>query len=112
MYVEQLDLEYSIRVSDNSSVFTTELLAIFWAVKFVEQAKPEEVVICSDSAAALQALKAGKSNARQDIVMDILSVMNRERECSDLLLGPRTCRGKREREGGSPGQGKLKQGNG
>ena len=95
MYVEQLDLEYSIRVSDNSSVFTTELLAIFWAVKFVEQAKPEEVVICSDSAAALQALKAGKSNARQDIVMDILSVMNRERECSDLLLGPRTCRGKR-----------------
>ena len=36
-----------------------------------------EVIICSDSAAALEALRRGKSKARPDIIIDILSVFFR-----------------------------------
>ena len=56
-------------------MFTAELLAIYWAVRWVEQGGPEEVVICSDSAAALEALRGGKSKARPDLVSEILSFM-------------------------------------
>ena len=75
VYIDQSELEYSVRVSDQSSVFTTELYAILWAVQWVEQRRPKEVVICSDSAAALEALKVGKSKARPDILMEILNAM-------------------------------------
>lgn len=75
-FAERTELECSIRVSDEISVFT-KLLAIFWALKWVEREKYKKVIICSDSAAALEALKAGKSNARPDVVMEILRIIHR-----------------------------------
>lgn len=67
IYIEQPELKFSVRVSDEISVFTTELMAILWALKWVKGDKPKEVVTCSDSAAALEALRAGKSKARPDL---------------------------------------------
>lgn len=55
--MEQLDLKFSVRISDESSVFTSELMAILWALRWVEETKAREV-ICSDSAAALEASMA------------------------------------------------------
>ena len=62
------------RISNGSSVFTSEVMAILWALRWIEETRPREVIICSDSAAALEALKGGKSKARPDIVTDILTV--------------------------------------
>ena len=86
VYVAQLDLRIRIRISDESSVFTTELMAILWALRWVEKTKARGVVICSDSAAALEALRGGKSKARPDIVNDILRIMIRIGEGSDITF--------------------------
>lgn len=61
------------RISNGSSVLAAELMAILWALWWIEEASPREALICSDSAAALETLRAGKSEARPDIVNDILS---------------------------------------
>lgn len=77
VYVEQLGLKIGRRISDGSSVFTTELMAIQWALWWIEEASFREVIICSDSAAALETLRVGKSKARPDILNEILSVFSR-----------------------------------
>ncbi|CAJ1052761.1 protein EOLA1 isoform X1 [Xyrichtys novacula] len=52
-------------------------MAILWALKWVEREKLKEVVISSDSAAALEALRADKSKACLDLVIEIQNIMCR-----------------------------------
>ncbi len=54
------------------SVFTTELLAIILALQWIEEVQPERTEICSDSMGALTSLLSGKSEARQDLVFEVL----------------------------------------
>ena len=70
VYITQLDLRISQRITNERSVFTTELLAMLWALWWIEDVKKHisETLICSDSAAALMALKGGKSKACPDII--------------------------------------------
>ena len=81
VYIEQLEIKLVVRITDESSVFTTELVAILWALGWVERERPKEVLICSDSAAALQAIETGKSKARPDIVSEIREVLYRVKDC-------------------------------
>ena len=64
------------RISNNVSFFTTELVAILWALGWVEEVRPGKIIICSDSAAALMALKGGKSGARPDQTVEMMTVLN------------------------------------
>jgi len=50
-------------------------MAIVWALWWIEEVKPREVIICSDSVGALDNLKVGKSKARPDLVNDVLNVV-------------------------------------
>lgn len=59
MYIPRLRLTQGRRLSEGVSVFTSEVLAIIWALEWVEEVRPQQVVICSDSAAALMALQGG-----------------------------------------------------
>lgn len=72
MYVENIHILQSVRISDNLSVFTSELLAILWAVWWIGKVKPSKSVICSGSAAALMAVKEGMSSSRPDLLQEIL----------------------------------------
>lgn len=58
------------------SVVTIELVAILWALGWVEEVRPGNIIICSDSAAALMALKSGKSGGRPDLLVEMLIVLN------------------------------------
>ena len=73
VYVAQLDLRMGLRISDGSSVFVSEVLALLWALWWI--VKPERVLLCSDSAAALVALREGKSKARPELIQEILMVL-------------------------------------
>lgn len=67
---------YSTRVSDRLSVFSTELLAIWRAMVWIQENKPNMCYIYSDSSAALQALRGTHSKgARPDLVLEILSYL-------------------------------------
>ncbi len=68
------------RLSDHLSVFTTELLAIILALQWIEEVQPERTVICSDSMAVLTSLLSGKSEARQDLVFEVLLNLFRIRQ--------------------------------
>ena len=72
IFIEQIGVRYAVRVSDNMSVFSTEMVAISLALKWVVEHRPNSVMICSDSAAALEAVKKGHSKARQDVINNIL----------------------------------------
>ena len=73
VYVASSRSRQSVRTSDHLSVFSVELLAILWALDWVEENKPPKSIICSDSAAALVALKEGTSRARPDLIWEILT---------------------------------------
>jgi ribonuclease HI len=53
------------------------VMAILWALRWIEETRPKEVIICSDPAASLEALRGGGSKARPDIITDILTVFFR-----------------------------------
>ncbi len=75
-----IKIKMAKRLSDHLSVFTTELLAIVLALQWIEEVQPERTVICSDSMAALTSLLSGKSEARQDLVFEVLLNLFRIRQ--------------------------------
>lgn len=77
IYIPHIEQSTVKRLSNDISVFTTELMAIFIAMIWVEESNIKDTVICSDSFSALCSLKSGKSDARQDILYDILQILYR-----------------------------------
>lgn len=49
-------------------------MANLWALEWVEEVRPGKIIICSNSTAALRALKGGKSGARPDLIVEIMTV--------------------------------------
>ncbi len=80
VYIPTFKIKIAKRLSDHVSVFTTELLAIILALQWIEEVQPERTVICSDSMAALTSLLSGKSEARQDLVFEVLQSLFRIRQ--------------------------------
>ncbi|KAI2643913.1 Gag-Pol polyprotein [Labeo rohita] len=64
---------------------SSELLSICLALQWVEEIKPYTSVICTDSMAALTSLQSGKSDARQDILYEILQSIYRIRQLRLLV---------------------------
>ena len=54
------------------TVFTAEMLAVPWALRWVEDNKQGHLILCSDTAAALNSIKEGKSKSRPDLIVEIL----------------------------------------
>ena len=77
VYVDSSRTRQSVRMSDHLSIFSVELLAILLAHDWVEENTPPKSNICSDSAAALVALKEGTSRANPDLIWEILSCLFR-----------------------------------
>ena len=73
------------RLSEGVSVYTTQLLAIIWAMQWVEEVRPGPVVICSDSASVLMTLKEGGLGARSDLMVELLTLMHRIEQAGELV---------------------------
>ena len=76
VYVGEFEVVVSRRLSDRLSVFTAELVAIILGLQWVEDVRPDRVLVCSDSAAALQSLSS-KDALRNDLVLDVLMLLLR-----------------------------------
>lgn len=81
MYVPDVNLCQSRRLTDGTSIFSAELVALLWALWWVEEGGWKDVVICTDSLSALMALGGAEGGvARKDITGEILiNIMNLER---------------------------------
>ena len=73
------------RLSEGVSVYTTELLAIIWAMQWVEEVRPGPVVICSDSASVLMTLRERGLGARSDLMVELLTLMHRIEQAGELV---------------------------
>ncbi len=75
--VPKMGVKVQKRLSDQVSVFTVELMGIWLALQWIEETRPDKVVICSDSSAVLKSLQSFKSQSRQDIVYEVLECYTR-----------------------------------
>lgn len=62
--IPKMGIKVQKRLSDQVSVFTVELMGIWLALQWVEETRPDKVVICSDSSAVLKSLQSFKSQSR------------------------------------------------
>jgi len=77
MYIPHFKYKSAKRTSDNISVYAAEMIAIQIALQWVEEIQPTTVVICSDSYSALKSILSGKSESRQDILIEVLQSLYR-----------------------------------
>lgn len=75
--IPEISYKKVCRIPDHMSVFTAELVAVLWALRWVEDNKREHSVICSDSATTLIAIKDPKTKSRPDLLVEILQVLYR-----------------------------------
>ena len=75
--VPSLDLKVGIKCNPNLSVFTTELIAIEYAITWMRKNKIKDSVIFSDSLSSIQSLQAGRSKTRPDKINNILGMLDR-----------------------------------
>ena len=60
-YISEFKVKHSFRLSDNTPVYTAELVAILEALRWLEDSLPNRVVIFSDSKSAIQAIDSHES---------------------------------------------------
>jgi len=76
VYIPRFKTEISLRLSDKLSVYSTELTAIIIGLQWVEQIKPNRIVICSDSSSALKSIKSTKTD-REDLLVEMYTLLYR-----------------------------------
>ena len=58
MYIPEFKISIAKRVSNNLSVYTAEILAAIIGLQWVEEVRPDRVVICTDSLSALESIQS------------------------------------------------------
>ncbi len=76
VYIPQFKVNISKSISDQISVFTTEIIAIFLALQWIE-VQPIRSVICTDSLSVLNSLLRGNATARQDMIFEVMQSLFR-----------------------------------
>lgn len=74
--IPELGVEMGRRITDDLAVYTAELIAVWLALQWVEENRPERAVIASDCSSALLSIKSWQSNSRQDVVSNIAQLSN------------------------------------
>ena len=79
-------IEISHRINDKSSIYSAEVLAILYALKFIEKNNLDYVAICTDSLSVLKRLKSlGLKSDNNLIIADIIICLN------ELLIKKNKC---------------------
>ena len=85
VYIPDFKISISKRASDQLSVYTAEMLAVIIGLQWVEEVRPDRVVICTDSLSILQSIQS-TTTAREDILIELNTTAQR-RYRSAVLLG-------------------------
>ncbi|XDV25401.1 hypothetical protein PO909_029322 [Leuciscus waleckii] len=71
VYIPKYKVIIQKRTSNHLSIFSAEMMAIIMALQWVEEVKPYNSVICSDSMSSLTSIQTGKSACRQDLLDEV-----------------------------------------
>jgi len=70
VFIPHFKKQIRLRLTDEVSVYTAKLTAIIIGLQWVEQVRPNKIVICSDSSSALISIFHARSD-REDLIMEI-----------------------------------------
>lgn len=70
-YVTEFEVKKAGRITNGTSIYTGEMIAILMALEWVYEVRPDKVIICSDSMAVLNSLQSFETN-RTDILIEIM----------------------------------------
>jgi kelch-like protein 2/3 len=84
--VPSLGVEQAIRITDDMTVYTAELIAIKQALSWIKDAPVNRYVIFSDSLSALQSLDADCCESRPNTVQQIKKLLNEVTKCCTVVL--------------------------
>ena len=71
IYFKDVDVNIASRLSDNLTIFTAELFAIYQSLIYITGYKPQRCVIYSDSLSSLQAIVSLRPGLRPKLIQDI-----------------------------------------
>ena len=83
--VPSKDVRVGIKCNALLSVFTTELIAIEYAIKWIRKNNNPDSVIFTDSLSSVQAIHAGQSRTRPDKIDMILSLLDRAKSKGNII---------------------------
>ena len=70
VYIPEFKVSIAKRMPDYLSVYSAEAVAIITGLQWVEEVRPDRVVVCTDSLAVLKSLQTEKS-VREDLIIEI-----------------------------------------
>jgi len=74
--IPEFNIERSVRLSDNITIFAAELCAIKLALQWFISNSDKNVCIFSDLYSSLQAIASGKSNCRPNLLLQVIVVVS------------------------------------
>ena len=77
VHVPSFAIAIKQRTPDHLSIYSVELLAIIMALSWIENKNLQDVVICSDSRAALVSIMNFKSSCRLDLLFEVFHALHR-----------------------------------
>uniref|UniRef100_A0A3Q3BE46 Reverse transcriptase domain-containing protein n=1 Tax=Kryptolebias marmoratus TaxID=37003 RepID=A0A3Q3BE46_KRYMA len=84
--VPEFNIKIGKRITDGTSVYTGEMLAILLALQWVEEIKPLKTIICSDSSSALLSIKNNQTDSRMDILLEIYHTLFRIQNMGMMVI--------------------------
>ena len=69
--VPEQKVEYSVRLTDKTTIFAAELTAIKLSLRWAITAAHKNITIFSDSLSALQAIDSGKTHNRPNLLLEV-----------------------------------------
>lgn len=70
IHIPEFKINMSKRLSDQLSVYTAEIVAVIIALQWVEEVRPDRVVICTDSLSVIKSIQSMES-AREDLLLEL-----------------------------------------
>ena len=74
--IPEFNIEHSVRLTDNITIFAAELCAINLALQWVTSNSDKNVCIFSDSYSSLQAIASRKSICRPNLLLQVIGLVS------------------------------------
>ena len=78
--IPEFKVNISKRLSNQLSVYTAEIVAVIIALQWVEEVRPDRVVLCTDSLAVIKSIQAVTS-IREDLLIELFNSLFRLQFC-------------------------------
>ena len=76
-YVKHLDIDYSYKINQHSSIFKAEMFAILKSLYWIEDSPYTKVIIISDSLSSLISIETHSSRSNSALLLEVLISLRR-----------------------------------